>query len=39
MPPRREPANPFYAVFITVGTIILIVGALTIIGGLLAQAA
>lgn len=36
---HKEPASPFYTAFITVGTIILIVGALAIIGGLLAQAA
>lgn len=36
---RKEPASPFYTVFITVGTIILIVGALAIIGGLLARTA
>lgn len=36
---RKEPASPFYTVFITVGTIILTVGAVAIIGGLFAQAA
>lgn len=35
---HKEPANPFYTTFITVGTIILIVGVLAIVGGLAAQA-